>query len=203
MRLAAALPITLLATAVLASTAAHAGGIGIVATGGAYQDRVYYYDQADNDAQYQQSQLIGMGGTGIELMLGDRDDRIVGLARTFWSFETPQHDPSENPADGVNAGAIQSAWREETRHVGVFAVGLQAGLIGNPDEAMLTAHGLLGSGFLTTDHTEYVYGELGAGGTVRITRTLEAYANLSAHLRFRKWARGGAAGAAGVRVLFD
>ena len=204
MRLAAAaLSATVLASALFAATPAEAGGVGVVGTGGFYQERLYYYDQGDNNAQYKQSQLIGVGGTGIELMLGDRDDRIVGIARTYWAFETPQQDPSLDPAEGVRAADVRTAYRDETRHVGVFAVGLQGGIIGEPDKAMLTVHGLLGSGFLTTDHSEYVYGEAGAGGTFRVTRTIEAYANVAAHLRFRKWARGGMTGAAGVRVLFD
>lgn len=204
MRLAtAALPATLLATALFTSTAARAGGLGILGTGGFYQERLYYYDEGNNNAQYKQGQIIGTGGTGLELVLGDRDDRIVGIARTFWAFETPQQDPSKKPAEGVRPADIEATWREETRHVGVFAVGLQAGIIGDPSDAMLTVHGVVGSGFLTNNHTEYVYGELGAGGTLRLTPTLEGYANVAAHMRFRKWARGGMTGAVGLRVLFD
>ena len=47
------------------------------------------------------------------------------------------------------------------------------------------------------------FGEAGVGGTYRLARGLEAYANVNAHVRFRKWTRVGGTGYAGVRVLFD
>lgn len=194
-----------LATALIAllllSSTAQAGGVGLYTQGGAYNERLYFH-RADPNAESgvgpieQDSQLLPMAGAGIEILLGDRDSRIVGISRIYWQMEGPQSTPDL-------PGQIIAQPREDLRHVGVFSVGLQAGLVGNPDKAMLTAVGLIGSGFLTIDHTEYVFGDFGVGGTYRLGRSLELYGNLMGHVRFRKWARGGAVGAAGIRVLFD
>jgi len=184
--------------------AAQAGGLGLLGTGGFYQERVYFYD--GDGTQFQQSQTIGAAGTGIELVLGDRDDRILGITRVFWQAETAERDPVANTslsADVFDPEGALAEWRDETRHVGVFAVGLQAGIIGDPETAMLTINAMVGSGFMTTNQTEFVYGDLGVGGTVRLSRQIEAWGNVNGHLRFRKWARGGAYATAGVRYLFD
>lgn len=189
-----------LAATLTVATPAEAGGVGVLATGGGYAERVWYYDS--NDQQYQTRQFVPTFGSGVDLMLGDRDDRIVGIARFYWEANGAEPDLSGSSSlEGV--GPHQTPRRDETTHVGVFAVGLQGGIIGDPDKAMLTLNGTVGTGFLTQDHREYVYGEVGAGGTYRLSRGLEAYANVNAHVRFRKWARVGGTGYAGVRVLFD
>lgn len=196
MRLASAL------FALLFASNAYAGGVGLVAHGGVYQERLYYH-VADARAPggavgpLEDSQMLPMGGVGLELLLGDRDDRIAGIARVYWQAEGPQSAPSGVP------GVILATPRTNTRHVGAFSVGLQGGLVGNPDKGMLTILGLIGSGFLTADHTEFVFGEFGVGGTYRLNRTLQLHGNAMGHLRFRKWARGGATASAGIRVLFD
>lgn len=202
-RFTAALGVTaaLLIGAATTATPAHAGGIGLFGQGGAYQERQYYHLDDPREGvlgPFQESQRIPFGGMGLEILLGDRNDRIAGIARIYWQAEGPQPDLT-----GSRPGNLVLNRREDTRHVGLFSVGLQGGLFGNPDVGMLTVIGLLGSGFLTTDHTEYVFGELGFGGTYRLGRSVELHGNLAGHLRFRKWARGGATGVMGVRVLFD
>jgi hypothetical protein len=189
--------------ALLFASNAYAGGVGLYTQGGFYQERLYYH-RVDRNAPggvlgpFKESQFLPVGGAGLEILLGDRDDRIQGLARMYWQVEGPQPDPS-----GSIPGQLSLQRRENLRHVGAFSVGLQGGLVGSPDKAMLTVIGLVGSGFMTEDHTEYVFGDFGVGGTVRASRSVEFYANALGHLRFRKWARGGMLGAAGVRFLFD
>lgn len=193
----AALAAVTLATA----TPALAGGVGVVASGGTYSERVFFYD-ADG-TQYRQNQMIGTYGTGIEAILGDRDDKISGFARLMWQGETPEGDPVARTSVDANFDGALNAWREDTRHTGLFAVGIQGGLIGQPDKGMLTVTALLGSAFMTDDHTEFVYGDIGVGGTLRMGRQIEGFANLTAHGRFRKWFRPGASTAIGVRFLID
>jgi len=191
----------LLVAAATFTTTAYAGGVGVFSQGGLYQERQYYHLDDPREGilgPFQESQMIPFGGLGLEVLLGDRNDRIAGLARIYWQAEGPQGDLA-----GTRPGNLVTNRREDTRHVGLFSVGLQGGLFGNPDVGMLTVIGLLGSGFLTTDHTEYVFGELGVGGTYRLGRSIELHGNLAGHLRFRKWARGGATGVMGLRVLFD
>lgn len=203
MRLATTLLALLLTFAFLFPSVAYAGGVGLFGHGGTYQERLYYH-RVNPEAEpsvtgpFQESQMLGMGGLGLELMLGDRDDKIIGIARVYYQAETPQPDPSANIP-----GRVLVEPRDHIRHVGVFSVGLQGSLFGEPDTAQLVLIGLVGSGFLTFDHTEYVFGEFGFGGTIRINRNLEAFGNALGHVRFRKWARGGVSGVGGVRFLFD
>ena len=80
--------------AALASAPAFAGGVGLIGAGGLYTERVYFYDAAGD--QYKQSQVIGSYGAGIEIALGDRDDRILGISRLYWVQDTPEKDPANS-----------------------------------------------------------------------------------------------------------
>src|SRR5262245_13716661 len=83
-----------IALALSISGSAFAGGLGILATGGAHTERVYYYSNADEDGnpfkdlsdytQFHQDQFLPNLGAGLDLMLGDRDDKIVGDAQLYW-----------------------------------------------------------------------------------------------------------------------
>lgn len=199
MRLASAATLAVLISAPMLPSVAQAGGVGLLTTGGVYSERVWYYDASGE--QYLTRQAIPMGGAGLDLMLGDRDDRIVGFARFYWNMELPEPDLSLRPLEGT--GPHSTPHRSNASQTGVFAVGLQAGVAGDPEKGMFNIIGVVGSGFLTTDHREFVYGELGVGGTVRLSPTLELFGNAAGHLRFRKWARVGATGYGGIRVLFD
>lgn len=189
-----------LAATFLAPATANAGGVGALATGGVYSERVWYYDS--NEVGTVTRQAIPVVGSGVDLMLGGRDDRIVGIARFYW--EMSMAEPDLTGTEGLEGVPPFTFPRRDTAaNAGIFAVGLQAGIVGDPEKAMLTINATVGSGFLTTDHREFVLGEVGVGGTYRLARNLEAYGNLNGHVRFRKWARIGGTGYAGVRVLFD
>src|SRR5262245_8365116 len=69
--------ISSLLLAAIASAPAHAGGLGIVATGGMHTDRAYYYN-AEGE-QGIDNQTLPQAGIGIEGLLGDRDDKILGM----------------------------------------------------------------------------------------------------------------------------
>src|SRR5688500_16310518 len=82
---------------------AHAGGLGILATAGAHTEQLYFYSSADAEgnaypsiADYEQfriGQTLPNFGSGLELVLGDRDDKIVGNCRFYWLMDTPQSVP--------------------------------------------------------------------------------------------------------------
>ena len=192
----------LLALGTLAATHAYAGGVGLVTTAGMYNERVYFYDKSDDFKQYQIPQTIMTAGTGLELTLGDRDDRVNGIARAYWQVEGAERDPADLTKI-VDPGNVVGGYREDARHIGVFTVGMQIMLVGSPDSFSLNLVGTAGSGFLTKDHTEFLMAEAGLGANYRIARNLELNVTAQGHMRYRKWVRGGVTGYAGARVLFD
>ncbi len=199
MRFATAAIAALAIAPTLAPVEAHAGGVGAVAAAGVFSERVWYYDA--NETSYQTQQPIINGGTGLELMLGDRDDRITGYARFYWNMELPEPDVTQSTLEGEQPWTAPR--RDTVRNTGIFTVGIQAGVAGDPNKGMFVVTGAVGSGFLTPDHREFVFGEVGAGGTLRVSPGLELYGTVNGHVRYRKWARLGATTYGGVRVLFD
>lgn len=209
MRFAAAV-VTLLAAA-----PAYAGGIGPLVMGGFHTERVYYYsNRVDGGAgpniqdpgeweQYQQTQIIGNAGAGLELVLGDREDLIQGVFRGYWMMDTPQVNPSNN-SELVDASALVAAWREETKHTGVGTVGMQWGVLRAASDKFkfgISAH--VGAGFLTRERNEFLLAQAGANVGYLVTRTLEVYGDLTYGLRVRKELSHGTYLTAGLRVMFD
>ena len=183
------------------STNAFAGGVGLLTTGGMYSETVYFYDSSKEFQQYQQPQTIGTYGTGVEAVIGDRDDKIMGVARFYWLQETPQQDPSTSTSL-VDAEDVVANWREDARNVGIFTVGLQ-GTYWRKNKLSLNATVMLGSGFLTTDNSEFFLAEAGAGVSYRITRAVDAHLDVQYALRNRKGLLHGVNTYAGIRYLFD
>jgi len=197
------LPVRLLGTALLAllgltaASPAYAGGIGVLGTGGLHGDRVYGYSANDAGTLKQddpETQLNGNYGGGLELTLGDRDNRIVGVFRFFYLQDAAQSAPKVGEVYAV---------RESTRDLGMFTGGLQWGLVGDPTRMQLTAVTLLGSGFLTGDFTEFALAEGGIGGTFNPNRHMQVFAEVTGGIRYRKRVEPTFNGTAGVRYLFD
>src|SRR4051812_37118151 len=77
-----------MAASLLTASPAFAGGFGLLATGGAHTEPLYYYKSTDSNGNplksindYEQRQLtetLPNLGLGVNLVLGDRDDKIVG-----------------------------------------------------------------------------------------------------------------------------
>ena len=83
---------------------AQAGGVGLLLNGGAHSENVYFYSSQNADGveysnlnDYEQFQLVeyipNYGG-GVELLLGDRDQRILGSFRVYYNQDAPQADPA-------------------------------------------------------------------------------------------------------------
>jgi hypothetical protein len=211
-------PIRFLATLVTAalawSTPAMAGGVSPIVTGGFHTEKVYFYSREqqggagavirdpNNYERYDQNQLIGQVGSGLEVVLGDRDDLIQGVFRGFWMMDTPQIDPGKSGL--VDADALVAAWRTDNRHVGAATVGIQWGIVRAAQEKFVFGASLhAGSGFLTTDHSEFLLVQAGANVRYQVARPLEVFLDVDYGLRVRKDLSHGLYTTAGVRVMFD
>ena len=212
----------LTALALLLSVPAQAGGFGVLVTGGAHNEKMWYHSNLvtnpdtgesvvlsdpDQFEKIETGQVLPHGGTGLELILGDRDDKILGTFRFYYMADLPQANPAPTAEDAngkkIPAENVIAAYRSETRHVGMGMVGLSWGIIGKPDGFQLGASGHVGSGFLTTDHTEFLAVDLGPMMTYKLNRQLQAFADLGWQARFHKGWSQGANVTAGVRYLFD
>jgi hypothetical protein len=192
---------TLVAGLAIASPS-FAGGLGVLGTFGVHNERVFYYDSSQNFTQWEMSQVIPNYGAGLELILGDRDDRILGTLRAYWVQDAPQRSPADITTN-VAAQNVVSAYRDTATNVGMASVGLQWGIVGSPDTMQLNAVGGVGSGFLTNDHTEFLFIEAGIGGHYQIARSMQAFGNVMYSARWRKGYEHGPIAYAGVRYLFD
>lgn len=188
----------LAALAVTASQDAHAGALGTVATAGFHQERAYYYTRRGE--QHRETQLRFNSGLGIEALVGDKDEKIQGLLRLVWMSDAQ----ATNPDTGDELLPEHPDYDSlKNKNSGLLALGVQWGLLGDPSDKQLVLTSLVGSGFITTDNTEYVMLEVGAGGTYNLTETLQAHANVAVTVRNRKQLSFGPNMYAGIRYLFD
>jgi hypothetical protein len=196
--------LVVLLAGLLASAPAFAGGLGPLVMGGVHTEKVAYYSTAtDPPVQHTQQQMIGNVGAGLELVLGDRDDLIQGVFRGYWMMDTAQQDPSKRATD-VPAADFVANWREKEKHVGVGSVGLNFGVLrAASDKFKLSVAVHLGSGFLTTDHTEFMLAQAGLNMSYLLSRKMEWYVDVAYGLRVRKELSHGAYGTMGIRVMFD
>jgi hypothetical protein len=182
----------------LASTPARAGGIGVIGTGGMTTTRAYYYNA--EGAQGVDHQTRPQAGFGMEGLLGDRDDKILGVLRLYWLRETPPETPD---TQGVSNAIHPDYDALDPRDVGIAQIGIQWGLLGDPNGVQLVLNTLAGTGFLTEDSTEFGLAEAGVGGTWAANESVQVFASVADTLRMRKIVDYGPAAYAGVRYLFD
>lgn len=193
---------------------AQAGGVGLLLNGGLHTEDVYFYSKVNsadptveysdvNDyEQFQLVEFVPNYGGGLELILGDRDDRILGSFRLYYNQDAPQVDPA-TVTDEVAPANVVAAYREDPHHVGVAYIGLSWGFLGDPANFQFGASGHLGSGFLTTDHTEFLTFDLGPMVSYRFARQTVLFADLVYQGRIRKEVSHGANFFAGIRYMFD
>lgn len=194
------LPVLLLA--LVASSDAWAGGLGLFGTGDIRTQHTYYYRNGNSLDQYELTQWILGGGAGFEVILGDKDDRLTGVFRGYWVLEAPEKNPADlNPE--IPANEVTAAVREEPRNVGVAMAGLSWAYWGDPEGFALTAQAMLGSGFLTKDHTEYFQAEIGPGVSWEFAKDFRLFFDANYQFRYRKGTQHGVSAYLGVRYLFD
>lgn len=199
--------ITLLGPALLLGTLlptlsndAQAGSVGVVGTGGVHTAKAYYYDAAGE--QGVDSQVRPNGGFGLEGTLGASDDKIVGLLRVCLIEDAPEAVPDIGDLDPDEV-TMPPYEGQPARSVGVLNVGVQWGLLGDPEGFQMTLNTTVGTGFLTKDSTEYFLAEVGPGLTFNFTEKLQLAASATANARYRKGFSVGGNVYAGVRFLFD
>ena len=188
----------LAALAMTAGQTAHAGAIGTVATAGFHQERAYYYTRQGE--QHRETQLRFNSGLGIEALVGDKDEKIQGILRFLWMSDAQATTPDTGDTILPEHPDYESL---KNKNTGVLGLGVQWGLLGDPSDKQLVLTSIVGSGFITTDNTEYVMLEVGAGGTYNLSETLQANANLALTVRNRKHLSFGPNMYAGIRYLFD
>jgi hypothetical protein len=207
---------------VLFTDPASAGGLGVLASAGAHTEQLYFYANADADGnafrdlrdyeQYRINETLPNFGGGLELVLGDRDDKIVGNCRLYWIVDAAQQAPVAGepytPTDGGAARSIPAeslvvAFRDQPRHLGLGMVGLSWGVIGKPDGFMISAAGHVGSAFITFDHSEFLAADIGPSFSYRAARQVQVFGDLQYMLRYRKGFGHSANVLVGARYLFD
>lgn len=188
-----------------------AGGIGLVTTGGGHLDNVYGYEQNTVTGEWSQkvseTQLGPNFGGGLEVVLGDRDNRTLGVFRVFYLQDAPQQpvDGYVLPAEGATK---VSPVRDVPLHNGVITGGLQWGLLGDPTALQLTVVADLGAGLFTEDLTMFITGDAGVGGTWMPDRRIQVAASLTGGgriggVRYRGTLLPTGNAYVGVRYLFD
>ncbi len=185
----------------LAPAPALAGGFGLLVGGGFHADRVYSYTKEANESYTRndpETQFNMNGGGGFEIVLGDRDNSVLGIFRgtyvTDAAQSVPEADDSENTFSNV---------RTTTRAIGEASAGLQWGVLGESDGKQLTVLTNLGSGLFTTDLTEYVKADVGVGGTWMLTSEVQLQGSVNGGFRYRKAFYPTVDATVGVRYLFD
>lgn len=196
MRTTSRIAVAFLAFLGTSSTAA-AGGLGLIYQAGLHQERAYSYKGKQQVIDYQSKPNRG---PGLEALIGDQNDKIQGLLRMSWVSETQANNPDTKGDESIVHPDYNSL---EPRQIGVLGLGLQWGVLGDPSDKQIVVNTMIGSGFITTDNTEFVIMELGAGGTYNFTESLQAVANLSGHMRARKHFSFGPTMHMGLRYLFD
>ena len=206
----------LAALGLLLATPAQAGGIGLLLTGGAHTEKLWYHtdhaygggasvqlDDPREFPKYEVNQTLPHFGGGFELILGDRDDRFLGTFRGYYLNDAAQQDPANSAENPVKKEHIVAAWRDQNKHIGMGLVGLSWGFVDIGSNARFGVSAHLGSGFLTNDHTEFLAVDIGPMISVRASKTLMVYGDIPYQLRWRKGSSHSVNAFAGVRYMFD
>jgi hypothetical protein len=203
MRPTTPLALLLLGATSLQAAPAMAGGLGLLGTSGFHQARVYYYDELDR--QYLNRQVRPNNGFGLEVVLGDKDDKLLGVARSFFVVDSsavaPPDPQCENPVYAVPDGPL---------YVGTATVGLHWGVLGDPTGFQAHIASNVGAAVITVDsatgegaNLEYLLAEAGVGAHYQFARNMQVYADVDFALRYRKNFSPGGNAYLGVRYLFD
>ena len=184
------------------SAPAEAGGLGVSGIAGFRQAPAYFYDEdLDQGIDWQSRPSMGFG---IDTVLGDKDNRILGIARFSTLVDSPLNEPDLSGEEGdTSLYTYPAAHEEDPVTVGVISVGVQWGVYGDPTGFQLVLSSMAGSGFLTSDNQEFFLLEPGVGATWTTNDRFQFYGVANYQLRFRKSFSQGANAVAGVRYLFD
>jgi hypothetical protein len=185
---------------------ANAGSFGLYGAGGIHEGKAYYYRDVGT-VQGIDSQYRPHAGSGFEMMLGDKDNRLIGQVRLAWNHDWALNDPTytvDKNDDGENYTYSHPDYAsEDDRDDGVISVGLQWGIWGEPTALQIIGVTAFSSGFWTVDSLEYFMPEAGLGATYTINDQYQFHSTVSLAPRYRKGLLWGTNAVAGVRYLFD
>lgn len=190
-----------------------AGGVGLLLTGGAHTEKVFFYDSFDNETdkpypelsdyvQYQSTQTLPNYGGGLEFVIGDKDNKVTGSAKFYLLNDAPQIDPATKTTS-VPATEVVANVRETSRPTGMGMIGMNFGIVGSPDKFLVGAVVHVGSGFLTVDHTEFLAIDAGPFASYRVGRRVSLVGDVTYLGRFRKGWSNSANLTLGARYMFD
>ena len=184
-------------------TVAVAGGVGVTMGGGFHQDEAYYY--RDDGEQGIDKQRPLNSGVGAELLLGDRDDRVLGVVRGYMAFDAPlsNPDPVELGEDPSYDYTFPDVEAQPGAKVGAIAVGIQWGLWGDPNRFQVIATSLIGAPFWTTNNLETALFQGGVGASYTMNERFQFVGSLDGTARFRKSFSLGADVWLSARYMFD
>ena len=187
------------------SSTAEAGSFGLYGHSGLHEGKAYYY--RSDGKQGVDSQFRPHAGTGFEMLLGDKDDRLIGQVRMGWTHDWALNNPSytvTEDEDGVPYTYEHPDYEAvENRNDGHLSVGLQWGLYGEPTGFQVIGLTALTAGFWTIDNLEYFSPEVGAGVTYTLADQIQFHTTATVAPRYRKQVLLGTNVVAGVRYLFD
>jgi len=197
------IPLIIGAVALTSLTApALAGGIGVMGAAGVHQERADYYDEDEN--HFYEDQMRPNYGTGLYVMLGDRDDRVQGSMKIYWQADAPPTTELNNGRDPDFVGdEISIALRQDDRNIGIATAGIQWSLVGDPSAFSFNLITNIGAAAITPDLTEFAYAEIGPGVSYALDSSIQFFGEALYQPRWRKGLSHGAGGAVGVRYLFD
>jgi hypothetical protein len=196
------MPILSTFASLLCIPVASAGGVGLLATGGLHEERAYYYrDDGIQGIDLQRRPTKGFGG---EAVLGDKDDKVQGMARLYYIQDTPAEDPDLSGEDTDSYQfTFPPASEQDPQEIGVLSLGLQWNVWGDPTGFQAVVTSFMGSGFATVDNLEFLLAEVGVGATYTVQDRFQVYVNGAGTTRFRKSFYMGTNAYVGFRYLFD
>lgn len=195
----------------LMSNPAEAGGIGLITTAGTHRDVFYAYDLSDT--QYEIARQAPHYGGGLQMVLGDANDKFVGTARLWFQQDAAQKGAGVQAAareqgwkatdEEGNANDLTFAFRDTPRSLGLATAGVQWRLWGEPLGFQLNLITNVGAGVMTADSTEFVLTQVGPGVHYTLNDKIQVNAELAYEMRFRKSFSHGSTFNLGVRYLID
>jgi hypothetical protein len=194
------LTIPVILSAATFSAPAFAGGVGIMGSGGLHEAKAYYYDNLGR--QGIDTQQRPNAGFGAEVLLGDKDDRIMGLMRIYSNVDWPTNEPTLSGVDPEDA-TYPAAHLEAPRLDGTISMGVQWGLWGDPTGFQLIGTTVFGSAFITPDNLEYLIAEAGVGGTYMLNERFQLAGTVAFAGRFRKQVTLSEGAFVSARYMFD
>jgi len=189
--------ITTLVLSATTSMPAFAGGFGLLANGGMHAAPAYYY--APSGAQGVDNQFRPNVGYGAEILIGDSDDRILGVMRAYINNDWPTTAPNVTIEDA----AIPPADEQDIRFDGIITIGAQWGIWGEPLGFQLIATSMIGCAAATIDNLEYLIAEGGIGVTYNLSEQMQLASTIAVAGRYRKSLSHAESGFVSVRYLFD